>query len=65
MTSKVLPENLYEGVLHLLLLRLDTQSGSLSANKYALGTGEVISITDVLRTQAIIKLTKDPKTKRA
>ena len=41
------------------------QSGSLSANKYALGTGEVISITDVRRTQAIIKLTKDPKTKRA
>ena len=34
------------------------QSGSLTANKYALGTGEVISITDVRRTQAIIELTK-------
>ena len=41
------------------------QSGSASGNKYALGVGDVVSITDVRRTQAIIKLTAAPKTKRS
>jgi hypothetical protein len=40
------------------------QSGSALGNKYALGAGDVVSITDVRRTQAIIKLTAAPKTKR-
>ena len=40
------------------------QSGSASANRYAMGAGEVISITDVRRTQSIIKLTAAPKIKR-
>ena len=41
------------------------QSGSASGNKYALGVGDVVSITDVRRTQAIIKLTAAPKTERS
>ena len=39
------------------------QSGSALGNKYALGAGDMVSITDVRRTQAIFKLTAAPKTK--